>query len=65
MDSSVSILNFSALRKKFRLLRSSIGLHLLFVFGTKNSRLKKFREFYFCTISTAFWCLSICNASNR
>ena len=33
-------LNFSALRKRFSLLRSSKRLHLLQGFGTKNSRLK-------------------------
>ena len=40
MVSGVSILNFSVLRKRFRLLRSKIGLHLLSGFGTKNSLLK-------------------------
>ena len=40
MVSGVSVLNFSVLRKRFRLLRSKIGLHLLSGFGTKNSRLK-------------------------
>ena len=33
--SGVSFLNFSTLRNLLRLLRSSIGLHLLFGFGTK------------------------------
>ena len=50
----VCILNFSALRKRFSLLRSNIGLHLLFGFGTKNSRLKKLRDVWFHTSSTAF-----------
>ena len=35
--SSVSILNFPALRNLFRLVRSSIGLHQLFGLGIKNS----------------------------
>ena len=39
MVSGVSILNLSALRKRFSLLRSSIGLHLMLGFGTRNSRL--------------------------
>ena len=58
MVSGVSILNFSALRKKFRLLRSRIGLHFLFGLGTKNSRLKKLREVLFLTSSTAFLSIS-------
>ena len=58
MVSSVSILNFSALRKTFRLLRSSIGLHLLFGLGTKNSRLKKLRDVLCFTSSTAFLSIS-------
>ena len=41
MVSGVSILNFSVLRKRFRLLRSKIGLHSLSGLGTRNSRLKK------------------------
>ena len=45
MVSGVSILNFSALRKRFNLLRSNIGLHLLVGFGTKNSRLRNPRDF--------------------
>ena len=40
MVSGVSISNFSTLRKRFSLLRSSIGLHLLLGFGTKNTQLK-------------------------
>ena len=40
MVSGVSILNFCALRNRFKLLRSSIGLHLLLGFGTKNSLLR-------------------------
>ena len=44
MVSGVSILNFSTLRKIFNLLRSSIGLHLLLGFGTKNSWLKNPRD---------------------
>ena len=58
MVSGVSILNFSALRKKFRLLRSNIGVHFLFGLGTKNSRLKKLREVLFLTSSTAFLSIS-------
>ena len=44
MVSGVSILYFSVLRKRFNLLKSSMGLHLLLGFGTKNSRLKKPRD---------------------
>ena len=40
MVSGVSILNFSNLRKTFRLLRSKIGLHRLFGLGTRNNLLK-------------------------
>ena len=58
MVSGVSILNFSALRKRFSLLRSNIGLHLLLGFGTKNSRLKNPRDVWFCTSSTAFLSIS-------
>ena len=49
----VSILNFSALRKRFSLLMSDIGLHLL-GFGTEKSQLKNPRDVWFCTSSTAF-----------
>ena len=45
MVSGVSILNFSALRKRFSLHGSTICLHLLFGFGTKNSRLKNPEKF--------------------
>ena len=58
MVSGVSILNFSTLRNGFRLLRSSIGLHLLLGLGTKNSRLKNPREVGLCTSSTAFLSIS-------
>ena len=58
MVSGVSILNFSTLRKRLSLLKSSMGLHLLFGFGTKNSRLKKPRDFWFCTSSIAFLSVS-------
>ena len=44
MVSGVSILNFSALRKRFNLLKSSMGLHLLLGFGTKKRRLKNPRD---------------------
>ena len=54
MVSGVSILNFSALRKRFSLLRSSIGLHLLLGFGTKNSRVKTPRVFYFVPVLLRF-----------
>ena len=37
MVSGVSILNFSVLRKRFRLLRSKMGLYLLLGFGTKKA----------------------------
>ena len=57
MVSGVSILNFSALRKRFSLLKSSIGLHLL-GFGTKNSRLKNPRDVWCFTSSTAFLAIS-------
>ena len=43
MVSGVSILNISTLRKRFSLLRSSIGLNL-FDFGTKTSWLKNPRD---------------------
>ena len=58
MVSGVSILNFSALRKRFRLLRSRIGRHLLLGFGTRNSLLKNPREVWFLTSSTAFLAIS-------
>ena len=58
MVSGVSILNFSALRKRFSLLRSSIALHLLLGFGTKNSRLKNPKDVWFGTSSTAFLSIS-------
>ena len=58
MVSGVSILNFSDLRKKFRLLRSKIGLHRLFGLGTRNSLLKKLRDDWFLTNSTAFLSIS-------
>ena len=45
MVSGVSILNFSALRKRFNLLRSNMGLHLLLGLGSRNSLLKKPRDF--------------------
>ena len=45
MVSGVSILNDSTLSERFNLLRSSIGLHLLFGLGTKNSLVKKPRDF--------------------
>ena len=54
MVSGVSILNFSTLRKRFSLLRSRMGLHLLLGLGTRKSRLKNPRDFGFCTRSTAF-----------
>ena len=43
--SSVFILNFSVFRNLFRVLRSKIGPHLLFDLGTKNSQLKKLKDF--------------------
>ena len=52
MVSGVSILNVSILGKRFSLLRSNIGLHLLLGLGTKNSRLK---NVWFCTGSIAFF----------
>ena len=55
MVSGVSILNFSALRKRFR---SSIGLHLLLGFGTKNSLLKNPSELCLCTSYIAFLFIS-------
>ena len=58
MVSGVSILNFSALRKRFSLLRSSIGLHLLLGFGTKNCQLKNPKDVLLCTSSTAFLFIS-------
>ena len=58
MVSGVSILNFSALRKRFNFLRSRMGLQRLFGFGTKKSRLKKPRDFWFCTNSTVFLFIS-------
>ena len=54
MVSHVLILNFSALAKRFSLLRSRIGLQRLFVFGTRKSQLKKPIDFLFRTSSTAF-----------
>ena len=54
MVSIVSILNFSALRKRFSLLRSNIGLHLLLGFGTKNSRLKISEMFGFVLVPLHF-----------
>ena len=44
MVSSSSILNFYALMNTFSLLRSSMGFHRLFGFGTKKSRLKTPRD---------------------
>ena len=41
MVSGVSILNFSTLRKRFSLLRSSMGLHLLFGFGHQEKSVEK------------------------
>ena len=41
MVSGVSILNFLDLRKRFRLLRSKMGRHLLSGLGTRKSRLEK------------------------
>ena len=38
--SGVSILNFSLFKNLFRELRSKIGLHHLFGFGTKKNQLK-------------------------
>ena len=58
MVSGVSILNFSVLRKRFSLLKSSIGLHLLLGFGTKNSLLKNPRDVWCFTNSTAFLAIS-------
>ena len=58
MVSGVSISNFSTLRKRFSLLRSNIGLHLLLGFGTKNSQLKNPRDVWFFTSSTAFLSIS-------
>ena len=58
MVSSVSILNFSALRKRFSLLRSRIGRHLLLGFETKNSLLKNPREVWFLTSSIAILAMS-------
>ena len=57
MVSGVSSLNFCTLRKRFSLLRSRMGLHLLGL-GTKKSRLKKPRDFLFTTNSTAFLSIS-------
>ena len=44
MVSGVSILNVCTFKNWFRLLRSSIGLHLLLGFGTMKSLLKKPRD---------------------
>ena len=52
MVSGVSILNFSALSKRFSLLRSNIGLPLLLGFGTKSSQLKNPRDI--CLVSCGF-----------
>ena len=48
--SGVSILNFSALRNLFRLLRSSIGLHLLFGTVVKAQIFLIFDQFYYSSI---------------
>ena len=45
MVSGVSTLNFSALRKRFRLLISRMGLQRLFGFGTKGKLVEK--KFWF------------------
>ena len=58
MVSGVSILNFSVLRKGFRLLKSRIGLHLLLGLGTRNNRLKNPREVCLFTSSIAFFAVS-------
>ena len=58
MVSGVSILNFSVFRKKFRLLKSRIGLHLLLGLGTKNSQLKNPSEVCLFTSSIAFFVVS-------
>ena len=49
--SGVSILNFSALRNLLRWLKFSIGLHMLFGFGTKNSWLSNPRFDFRPTLS--------------
>ena len=51
----VSILIFSALRNLFRLLRSKMGLHCLFGFGTKNSLLKTPEISDFWPVLLHFW----------
>ena len=56
-----STLSFLDFRNLFSELRSSTGL--LLGLGTKNSRLKKSREVWFSTFSTALFSISPCNAS--
>ena len=58
MVSGVSILNFSPSRKRLRLLKSNMGLHFWFGFGTRNNRLKNPRDFWFSTSSIAFLSVS-------
>ena len=54
MVSGVSIFNFSTLRKRLSLLRSSIGVHLLCGFGTKKYLVEKNQR----TSSTVFLSIS-------
>ena len=58
MVSGVSILNFSDLRKRFRLLRPKMGRHLLSGFGTRKSRLKKPSEAFLWSSFMAFLSIS-------
>ena len=55
MVSGISILNFSTLMNGFSLLRSSIDLHRLLGFGTKNSRLKRMICLILANYCTAFF----------
>ena len=54
----LSILNFSNLRKRFSLLRSSMGLHRLFIFGSNKNRLKTLDIFDFELVPLHF-CLQV------